>query len=161
MASYNEPAALIEQNENYRTRKHAVTLAALAVILAVGILTAVRLGALAPTFNGKVDVAALQQDPAAYTTDAADGAAYIMVAENLAKTTAKNVCFSVVFNFRGSDTMGESFILIAALACSLCILREPKHAGEPAPAEGRDAGAQTGDAPKKRKARKTKNREAK
>ena len=32
--------------------------------------------------------------------------------------------FSVVFNFRGYDTLGESFILIGALAGSMVILRK-------------------------------------
>ena len=53
-----------------------------------------------------------------------DGVADVIVQENLEKTAAKNVVFSVVYNFRGYDTMGESFILIAAIAGSLVILRK-------------------------------------
>ena len=41
--------------------------------------------------------------------------------------------FSVVFNFRGYDTMGESFILIAAIAGSLVILRKSAKADKEAP----------------------------
>ena len=69
----------------------------------------------------------LYEDPSSYDNTQADGAASIMVNENLEKTAADNVVFSVVFNFRGYDTMGESFILIAAIAGSLVILRKAAH----------------------------------
>ena len=127
---YTEPFDLVEQNSGMGKHKRWLLLGALTVILIIGLVTASGLGELAPTFNGKVDVSVLQQDPTAYDLSQADGAAYVIVAENLDKTQADNVCFSVVFNFRGYDTMGESFILIAALAGSLCILREPKHKKE-------------------------------
>ena len=123
---YSEPFNLVEQEEDGHKIKKGVLMVTLFALLVIGIVTGVRLNALPPTFNGKVDVAALQQDPDHYDLQEADGAAYMIVSENLARTTAKNVCFSVVFNFRGYDTMGESFILIAALAGSLCILRKPK-----------------------------------
>lgn len=122
-----EPFYLVEQEGRPDKKRMAAAVLALCVILLVGVITAARMDALAPTFNGKVDVAALEQDPSDYSLEEADGAAYVVVAQNLEKTEAKNVCFSVVFNFRGYDTMGESFILIAALSGSLCILREPKH----------------------------------
>ncbi len=112
--------------------KTFVMAAALAVIMLVGIVGSVQLGALAPTFNGDIDVAKLSEngaDSTAYDLNEADGAAYVIVAENNQKTTAGNVCFSVVFNFRGYDTMGESFILIAAIAGSLCILRPARPVG--------------------------------
>ena len=57
----------------------------------------------------------------------------VIVNENLDKTAAQNVVFSVVFNFRGYDTMGESFILIAAIAGSLVILRKSAKAEKEAP----------------------------
>lgn len=103
---------------------------ALIFILCVGVYGAFQLNALEPTFNGKVDVATLYEDPTAYDLSQADGAAYVIVSENLAKTNAQNVCFSVVFNFRGYDTMGESFILISALSGSLCVLRNAKRGRE-------------------------------
>ncbi|MCI2047096.1 MAG: hypothetical protein LKJ90_05220 [Faecalibacterium sp.] len=122
------PVELAEPSDNGRllSVRNVVLAVALAVILIVGIVGSVQLGKLAPTFNGKVDVAALQNDPTAYDLKDADGAAYVIVAQNEDKTAAENVCFSVVFNFRGYDTMGESFILIAAIAGSLCILRAEK-----------------------------------
>jgi uncharacterized membrane protein len=122
------PAELEEPNSSMKldSPKAIVALVSLAVILVVGIVGSVKLGSLAPTFNGKVDVAALETDASAYDLKDADGVAYVMVSQNNEKTAAKNVCFSVVFNFRGYDTMGESFILIAAIAGSLCILRAEK-----------------------------------
>lgn len=127
---YTEPKSLIENPEPLLGGKHIAAVAALVVVLMVCVACAFQMGALAPTFNGTVDVAALSEDPEAYSLEKADGAAYVIVSKNLAETAAKNVCFSVVFNFRGFDTMGESFILIAALAGSLCILRPSKRRRE-------------------------------
>lgn len=45
---------------------------------------------------------------------------------NLDKTVSHNVVASIVFNFRGYDTMGESFILVTAVTGSLVILRKVK-----------------------------------
>ena len=121
-----EPSILVENEVSLNSRRTQIALAALLVILIMGAMCAAGLDKLAPTFNGDVDVYALQENPEAYDLTNADGAAHVIVSKNLAETDAKNVCFSVVFNFRGYDTMGESFILIAALSGSLCILRTPK-----------------------------------
>lgn len=134
---YSEPFKLVDQFISYSSAKRVLLIVSLGVLLLAGIITGVKLNTLPPTFNGKVDVAALQKDPEAYDLSQADGAAAVIVAENLAKTDAKNVCFSVVFNFRGYDTMGESFILIAALSGSLCILRNVKKK-KTADAEGKE-----------------------
>lgn len=123
---YAEPLVLVDQTEASKSKRSVVALVALAVIMVLAAVCSWQLGQMAPTFAGNVDVAALEQDPDAYDLSNADGAAHIIVSKNLAETAAKNVCFSVVFNFRGYDTMGESFILIAALSGSLCILRNPK-----------------------------------
>lgn len=107
-----------------KSRKIVLTLS-LAVILVCGILAAVSMAGSAPTYDGTgTDLTALYEDPASYDNSGADGAAAIIVNENLDKTAATNVVFSTVFNFRGYDTMGESFILIAAIAGSLVILRK-------------------------------------
>ena len=123
---YTEPSILVENEVSFSSRRTMIALAALLVVLVIGAMSAVGLNQLEPTFAGDVDVYALQQNPEAYDLTNADGAAHVIVSKNLAETDAQNVCFSVVFNFRGYDTMGESFILIAALAGSLCILRTPK-----------------------------------
>ena len=58
----------------------------------------------------------------------AEGVAEIIVEENLEKTRAANNVAAVVFDFRGFDTLGESFILLTAIAGSFVILSRPKKA---------------------------------
>ena len=123
---YTEPTILVEEEVSLSSSRTRLAVAALLVILIIGAVCAAGLDKQAPPFAGDVDVYALQENPEAYDLTGADGAAHVIVSKNLAETDAKNVCFSVVFNFRGYDTMGESFILIAALSGSLCILRTPK-----------------------------------
>lgn len=107
--------------------KRIVLLAALAVLLVCGIYVSVRMSQSAPTYDGShTDVVELYEHPEEYDNSDADGVAAVIVNENLAKTVSENVVFSVVFNFRGYDTLGESFILIAAIAGSLVILRKSR-----------------------------------
>lgn len=107
---------------------------ALAILMICGVYASVLMAGSEPTYDGtKTDVVALYEEPESYDNSQADGAASIIVNENLDKTAAQNVVFSVVFNFRGYDTMGESFILIAAIAGSLVILRKSAKAEKEAP----------------------------
>ena len=104
--------------------KKIVLAISLVVILACGVWAAVLMGMSEPTYDGShMDLVDLYENNSNYDHSTADGAASIIVNENLEKTAADNVVFSVVFNFRGYDTLGESFILIAAIAGSLAILR--------------------------------------
>ena len=106
-----------------KTKKILLTVS-LVVILACGVWAAVGMGLSEPTYEGShMDLVDLYENNSNYDNSTADGAASIIVNENLEKTAADNVVFSVVFNFRGYDTLGESFILIAAIAGSLAILR--------------------------------------
>lgn len=112
--------------------KNILFAAALAILMVCGVYAAVLMGTSAPTYDGsQTDVTALYEHPEDYDNTSADGVAAVIVNENLDKTTAQNVVFSVVFNFRGYDTMGESFILIAAIAGSLVILRKTAKTAEP------------------------------
>ena len=105
--------------------KKIVLAISLVVILACGIWAAVLMGSSEPTYDGThMDLIDLYENNSNYDNSNADGAASVIVNENLEKTAADNVVFSVVFNFRGYDTLGESFILIAAIAGSLAILRK-------------------------------------
>ncbi|MGM9593538.1 MAG: hydrogen gas-evolving membrane-bound hydrogenase subunit E [Candidatus Onthomonas sp.] len=107
---------------------------ALAILMICGIYASILMAGSEPTYDGsKTDVVALYENPESYDNSQADGVASIIVNENLDKTAAQNVVFSVVFNFRGYDTMGESFILIAAIAGSLVILRKSVKGAEEAP----------------------------
>ena len=108
-------------------------------LLACGVYASILMASGEPTYDGsKTDVVALYEDPARYDNSTADGVAAVIVNENLDKTAAQNVVFSVVFNFRGYDTMGESFILIAAIAGCLVVLRKTAGKGEPKPAEQKE-----------------------
>ena len=105
--------------------KKFLTWVSLAVILFICLTAAIRMDAMPRTYDGQnatVPVAQLQQDPAAYDDSTADGAAAVIVQQNLANSHAVNDVTSIVFDFRGYDTMGEAFILITAVAGSAVIL---------------------------------------
>ncbi len=105
--------------------KKFLTFVSLAVILFACLTAAVRMADMPRTYQGQdaaVPVAVLQQSPDSYNDSVADGAAAVIVQQNLAKTHAVNDVTSVVFDFRGYDTMGEAFILITAVAGSSVIL---------------------------------------
>lgn len=97
----------------------------LGIFLVSGVYACVTMAAMPRTYEGQnaaVSVYELQQDPAAYDDSTADGAAAAIVQQNLDKTHAVNDVTSIVFDFRGYDTMGEAFILITAVAGSMVIL---------------------------------------
>ena len=103
-------------------------------ILLVGFITAsICMAKLAPTYDPDqvtVPVEKLQEEPLNYDDSKADGAAAAIVQQNLAKTRAVNDVTSIVFDFRGYDTMGEAFILITAVAGSAVILFTKKSGKE-------------------------------
>ena len=105
----------------------------LGVLLVAFLAASLGMGKLPPTYDGSkatVPVAELQKDPAGYDDSTADGAAAAIVQQNLAKTHAVNDVTSIVFDFRGYDTMGEAFILITAVAGSAVILFSKKDGEE-------------------------------
>ena len=105
--------------------KKFLTFVSLAVILFAGITAAFQMAAMPRTYEGQnatVPVAVLQQNPEAYDDSTADGAAAVIVQQNLARSRAVNDVTSIVFDFRGYDTMGEAFILVTAVTGSAVIL---------------------------------------
>ena len=101
----------------------------LSAVLVCCVLAALSMGKLSPTYDPSqvtVPVYELQQNPDAYDDTSADGAAAAIVQQNLAKSQAVNDVTSIVFDFRGYDTMGEAFILITAVAGSAVILSGAK-----------------------------------
>ena len=105
----------------------------LGVLLAAFLAASLGMGQLPPTYDGSkatVSVEELQKDPDSYDDSTADGAAAAIVQQNLAKTHAVNDVTSIVFDFRGYDTMGEAFILITAVAGSAVILFTKKDGEE-------------------------------
>ena len=105
--------------------KKFITWLCLGIFLFAGIYAAVDMSEMPRTYDGReaaVPVYDLLRDPKAYDDTEADGAAAAIVQQNLAESRAVNDVTSVVFDFRGYDTMGEAFLLITAVAGSTVIL---------------------------------------
>ncbi len=81
---------------------------------------------LGPSYTGKTDVSHLQENPSDYQNDPEytdpTGIAGIIIDTNLEQTMAANDVAPIVFDYRGFDTLGESFILLTAVAGSYVIL---------------------------------------
>ncbi|MBQ3372071.1 MAG: hypothetical protein IJG40_02905 [Oscillospiraceae bacterium] len=109
--------------------KKFLTWFSLGAILVCCVLAALSMGKLNRTYDPAqvtVPVYELQQNPDAFDDSTADGAAAAIVQQNLTKSQAVNDVTSIVFDFRGYDTMGEAFILITAVAGSAVILSSAK-----------------------------------
>ena len=79
------------------------------------------------TYDGSdTDVTKLMENPSDYDLRDPDGVADIIVKTNLEQTRAVNSVAAIVFDYRGFDTIGESFILLAAISGSYVILRSNK-----------------------------------
>lgn len=120
--------------------KKIIMFLSLAVILAAGLYAMIYARKnLPPTFDGtKVDVEALYRDQEKKDLKYVDGAASVIVQKNLAEAQAANDVASVVFDFRGYDTLGESFILLTAIAGSFVILARHKSAGKEEKEDGHE-----------------------
>ncbi len=113
--------------------KKFLTFVSLAAILFACLMAAFRMSQMSRTYEGQnapVSVSQLQQDPESYDVSEVDGAAAAIVQENLSESRAVNDVTSIVFAFRGYDTMGEAFILITAVAGSAVILFTGKKTGK-------------------------------
>ena len=108
--------------------KRIVGFLALLVILMLGLSAADSFNVSFLTYDGSdTDVTALYEHPENYDTSDPDGIADVIVKTNLDKTMAANDVASIVFDYRGYDTLGESFILLTAIAGSYVIL---SHSGK-------------------------------
>ena len=113
--------------------KKFLTYVCLGILLVAFITASICMAKLAPTYDPEkvtVPVEKLQEEPLKYDDSEADGAAAAIVQQNLARTRAVNDVTSIVFDFRGYDTMGEAFILITAVAGSAVILFTKKSGKE-------------------------------
>lgn len=110
--------------------KKIVAVFSLAVILAAGLYSVIYAYTSIPkTYDGSdVNVVELYNNPVDYSTDNPDGVTDIIVKQNLEKTMAANNVAAIVFDFRGYDTLGESFILLTAIAGAYVILSKSKKA---------------------------------
>jgi hypothetical protein len=110
--------------------KTFLTWVCLGVILFAGVFASFRLNDMPRTYNGQkapTTVYDPMQDPECADENAlVDGAAAAIVNQNLKNARAVNDVTSIVFDFRGYDTMGEAFILITAVAGTMVILFNKK-----------------------------------
>ena len=109
--------------------KKWLTYVSLGVILFSCVFAAVTMSGMERTYESShaaVPVYELQQNPDSYDDSFASGAADAIVQQNLANSHAVNDVTSIVFDFRGYDTMGEAFILITAVTGSAVILFKKK-----------------------------------
>ena len=109
--------------------KKWLTYVSLGVILFSCVFAAVTMSCMERTYESShaaVPVYELQQDPDSYDDSFASGAADAIVQQNLDKTHAVNDVTSIVFDFRGYDTMGEAFILVTAMTGCAVILFKKK-----------------------------------
>jgi len=107
--------------------KKKIAFIALAVLMVAGINAAMTMAKFEPTYDGSdTPVLELYADPANYDVSEVSGVAEAIVKTDLDKTRAANVVTAVVFDYRGYDTMGESFILLTAISGSMAILRKAK-----------------------------------
>jgi len=108
--------------------KNVVALIALAAVLVFGLYAVVyAYNSIPIAYDGSdVNVVNLYNNPSDYDTKDPDGVADIIVKQNLERTMAANNVAAVVFDFRGFDTLGESFILLTAIAGAFVILSKTK-----------------------------------
>ena len=104
--------------------KKAFGLLALLGIVVPGLYTAVwTYRNVEPTYDDPdVNIAELYENPEDYEIKDPEGISEIIVKTNLEKTHSVNDVASIVFDYRGYDTLGESFILLTAIAGSFVIL---------------------------------------
>ena len=106
-----------------KAKKAIAIISVLIVLLAAGYAVTYAYLYIPITYDGRdTDVLELYENPKNYDVSDPDGVADIIVKENLDKTMAVNNVSAVVFDWRGFDTLGESFILLTAIAGSFVIL---------------------------------------
>ena len=109
--------------------KKFLTWVSMGVFLFAGVYASITMARMPRTYDSAAaapSVYELQQDPANYNDSNVDGAAGAIVQQNLDRTHAVNDVTSIVFDFRGYDTMGEAFILITAVAGTTVIIYSGK-----------------------------------
>ncbi len=114
--------------------KRIVALVSLLVVLVAGIFAALHAAGLERTYDGNRDAAKLYVDHQAgveHVVGDENSIADVIVKQNLSReegvgTMAQNNVAAIVFDYRGYDTLGESFILLTAIAGSFVILSRTK-----------------------------------
>ncbi len=108
--------------------KQIVMIFSLAALLITGFYAVSSMAPMLSTNNSaSIDVTELYENPDDYDLSQADGAASIIIMEDLQKTNSVNAVTAVVFDFRGYDTLGESFVLITAITGTMVVIRHSNH----------------------------------
>lgn len=108
-------------------KKHIVLLISLAVLLIAGLYSASGMAKMLTIPDpASIDAYALMQNQDDYDPSKADGVAGIIVMEDLQKANSVNSVTAVVFDFRGYDTLGESFVLFTAITGTMVVIRGTK-----------------------------------
>lgn len=104
----------------------------LTIILVIGSFSMYKMSTQSsPTYDGtNTKVSDIMKNPDSYEVSEADGVANVIVKETIKKTGAINAVTAVVFDFRGYDTLGESFVLLTAVSCTAVILRKSIAGGD-------------------------------
>ncbi len=112
----------------------------LGVLTLSGIFLAVNLAKLPSTVSASIHASdvAKPSDEAFETAQSVHGVADVVLREDLEKTSSLNAVTAVVFDFRGYDTLGESFVLLTAISGSMLILRGVRRRGRPAQTEKKE-----------------------
>ena len=105
-----------------------------------GIFLAVNLAKLPSTVSASIHASdvAKPSDEAFETAQSVHGVADVVLREDLEKTSSLNAVTAVVFDFRGYDTLGESFVLLTAISGSMLILRGVRRRGRSAQTEKKE-----------------------
>ena len=108
--------------------KKIIALISVLVILAAGVYAVIDAynADKYQVYQGDFDTKVLLEDPTAYDDSEATGISDIIVKQNVEKTMAANNVAAIVFDFRGFDTLGESFILLTSIAGAYVILSVSK-----------------------------------
>ncbi len=108
-----------------RRSQRIVMIFSIAVLLILGFYAVSGMAPLlSANHSASIDVTELYADPDSYDLSQADGAASIIIMEDLQKTNTVNAVTAVVFDFRGYDTLGESFVLITAITGTMVVIRK-------------------------------------
>ena len=116
-------------NKKFQTAALWVCLGVLALS---GVFLALNLAKLPPTVSASIHASDVTK-PSDETTETAQdvhGVADVVLREDLEKTSSLNAVTAVVFDFRGYDTLGESFVLLTAISGSMLILRGVRRRGK-------------------------------
>lgn len=112
--------------------KKFFTYFSLAIFITMGTYVMITAADLPRTYNGKnTNIYEIQGNSPKYSLEEPYSASEIIIKESIEKTRSLNIVNAVVFDFRGYDALGQSFILLTTVTgCSLMLSCEKKRREE-------------------------------